>query len=77
MIDCRAWPRRKVTRLEDGAQFALRCLVWSIAHPSSLHAHALVIVIDPIWCMHVFVPVMVGVTAAKVVTAVRAVIVGE
>ena len=54
-------------RLEDGAQFALRYLVWSIAHPFSLHAHALVIVIDPIRCMHNVVSVMLVVTAAEAV----------
>jgi hypothetical protein len=67
MVDFRACLGREVTRLGDGAQFALRCLVWSIAHPSSLHVHALVIVIDPIHCMHNFVPVMLAVTAAEAV----------
>lgn len=67
MVDFRACLGREVTRLEDGAQFALRCLVSSIAHPSSLHVHALVIVIDPVHCMYNFVPVMLVVTAAEAV----------
>jgi hypothetical protein len=68
MNDLRAWWEWIAIRLVGAVQSALRHRVSSIAHPSFLHVHALVIVIDPVCRKNTLAQVILAVSVGGAAT---------